>query len=76
MIFGLGRKGKKDGQAKTGSKASEGDNDSHSQEASSPAPGAALALSWRGLLLRPKLTYAYYDPDLRAALNEAVSACA
>lgn len=34
-----------------------------------PAPGAAVSMAWRGLLLRPTLTYAYRHPDFRADLG-------
>jgi hypothetical protein len=34
-----------------------------------PAPAGRVSLSWRGLLVRPTLTYAYYHPDLRADLG-------
>ena len=42
MIFGLGRKGKKDGRPETGSKGPESDNNRHSHEGSSPPSEAAL----------------------------------
>lgn len=37
--------------------------------ADKPAPGVGAELSWRGLLLRPQLRYAYYHPQLRADLG-------
>lgn len=37
--------------------------------ADQPSPAATVALSWRGLLLRPRLAYAYRHPDFRADLG-------
>jgi hypothetical protein len=34
-----------------------------------PAPGAGAELTYRGLLVRPSIRYAYYDPALRADLG-------
>ncbi len=57
----------------TGAEAGQADTaaggDGLGQGADSPAPGAAVSMSWRGLLLRPKLTYAYRHPDFRADLG-------
>ena len=45
MIFGLGRKGKKDGKAASGDKTSEDVSESRSEDISSQPPGSALAVT-------------------------------